>query len=133
VNSRDKGKRGEREWAEFLRDYFGLQARRGVQYSGGPLSPDVVGGWRGTHPEVKFTQSFQPDKWIEQAERDAANGTIPYVAYRANRKPWLVIVKAEDLVNFVEAVTKGSRLERAHRNPVQQSELQSADHESETD
>jgi hypothetical protein len=83
----------------------------------------VVGGWRGTHPEVKFTQSFQPDNWIEQATRDAADGSIPYVAHKANRKPWLVILRADDLVKFVETVVKGSRLERSSSNSLPQPEL----------
>ena len=40
--SRDKGKAGERELASKLREY-GYDARRGVQFHGGPDSPDVVG------------------------------------------------------------------------------------------
>jgi hypothetical protein len=40
--SRQKGKRGEREAAAELGQLLGVDARRGVQYQGGPESPDVV-------------------------------------------------------------------------------------------
>jgi hypothetical protein len=41
MDSRRKGKVGEREFAALLREH-GFDARRGVQYSGGVDSPDVV-------------------------------------------------------------------------------------------
>lgn len=41
VNSRAKGKHGEREAAKFLRS-LGFTARRGQQFAGGSQSPDVV-------------------------------------------------------------------------------------------
>jgi Holliday junction resolvase len=105
VNARDKGKRGEREWAAVLRDRFGLKdARRGVQYSGSPDSPDVVGGFPGTHCEVKRVEKFAPCDWIEQAVRDAGIQEIPYVAHRQNGKPWLVTLRVEDLAKFVSAI-----------------------------
>lgn len=107
MNSREKGKRGERAWAKFLNDYFGLKARRGVQYTGSPDSPDVVGGWKHTHPEVKNTEAFTPDPWVEQAVRDAGL-RIPYVAYKQNHKPWLLIVRADDFARFVQAVLTGT-------------------------
>jgi Holliday junction resolvase len=41
MNSREKGKRGERQWRDELRAQ-GFAARRGQQFSGSPDSPDVV-------------------------------------------------------------------------------------------
>jgi Holliday junction resolvase len=41
MNSRNKGKVGEREFASLLREH-GFDARRGQQFSGSPDSPDVV-------------------------------------------------------------------------------------------
>jgi hypothetical protein len=41
MNSREKGKRGERQWRDELREQ-GFAARRGQQFSGGAESPDVV-------------------------------------------------------------------------------------------
>jgi len=41
VNSREKGKRGERQWRDELRAN-GYAARRGQQFAGSAESPDVV-------------------------------------------------------------------------------------------
>lgn len=41
INSRQKGKRGERLWRDQLREQ-GFTARRGQQYAGGIESPDVI-------------------------------------------------------------------------------------------
>lgn len=101
MNSRDKGKRGEREWAAFLREHFGLDAKRGVQYAGSPNSPDVQGGWEGTHPEVKRVENLDLPKAVEQAVRDSGIGQIPYVAHRKNNAPWLITIRAEDLALFM--------------------------------
>lgn len=57
MNSRDKGKRGEREFASLLREH-GFDARRGQQFAGGADSPDVVSdalAW--LHVEVKRVQN----------------------------------------------------------------------------
>ena len=106
INSRDKGKVGEREWSKYLREQFGLEdARRGRQYAGHEDAPDVVGGWPGTHAEVKRVEKVSIDKWIEQAVRDAGDYT-PYVAHRRNRKPWLITLRVQDLDGFVEAYMK---------------------------
>lgn len=105
MNSREKGKRGEREWADFLNTKFGLKARRGIQFAGSPDSPDVQGSWDGTHPEVKRVEDLDLDKAIEQAVRDAG-GKVPYVAHRKNNKPWLITVRATDWAAFVAASTK---------------------------
>lgn len=106
VNSRSKGARGEREWAEWLRDHLGCNAaRRGVQYSGGPESPDVAHGIPGTHVEVKRVEALRLREAVAQAERDAGR-SIPYVAHRWNRGEWLVIVPAARLAELAEAVCR---------------------------
>lgn len=101
MNSRQKGKRGEREWAHVLKDLFGLDARRGIQYQGSPDSPDVVGGWVGTHPEVKRVENLDLEAAVQQAVRDAGPLTIPYVAHRKNLCPWLITLRVADLPGFI--------------------------------
>lgn len=108
MNSREKGKRGEREWAKFLRDLGYADARRGVQHAGGPDSPDVVGGIPGTHAEVKRTEALSVYKAMDQAERDAGGSSVPYVAYRRNGRPWLIIIPADRLEEFAKSVVEGS-------------------------
>lgn len=109
INSRDKGARGERDWAAFLRDELGFTgARRGQQFAGSPDSPDVVGGIPGTHPEVKFTERLLLDPSMKQSERDAGKDEIPYVVWRKARGEWHVIVKAKHLRAFAKAILAGA-------------------------
>jgi len=75
--SREKGKRGEREFCELLREH-GFDARRGQQFAGGPDSPDVVTDCP-CHFEVKRTESFSPS-FLAQAERAAHPALQPVVA-----------------------------------------------------
>ena len=100
VNSRAKGKVGEREFAALLRAE-GFDARRGVQFAGGADSPDVVSdvlAW--LHIEVKRTQALNLTDACIQAEGDAA-GKQWVVAHRRNRAPWLITMKAEVFFQFL--------------------------------
>ena len=102
MNSRDKGKRGEREFAALLREH-GFDAKRGQQFSGGADSPDVVSealAW--LHVEVKRVQNLNLTDACVQAERDQArpglNGRKKHawiVAHRRNHAPWLITMRAE--------------------------------------
>ena len=99
--SRDKGKRGEREVAEFLRDH-GIPARRGVQYAGGPEAPDVD-GFDGVHIEVKRAETLRLYPAIEQAMQDRRPGDVASVWHRQNQRGWLVILPAEDFLSLFKA------------------------------
>jgi hypothetical protein len=104
TNSRSKGKRGELEWRDFLRENLDCpEARRGQQFSGSPDSPDVVGGIPGTHPEVKRVEKLNLQNAMDQAIADCGED-VPYVAHRRNRTPWLITVRADDLEAFCRAV-----------------------------
>lgn len=107
MNSRRKGKVGEREFASLLREH-GFDARRGQQFSGGADSPDVVSealAW--LHVEVKRVQNLNLTDACVQAERDqtgsglnAADAAKPkklawVVAHRRNHAPWLITMRAE--------------------------------------
>ncbi len=106
TNSRQKGARGEREWAAYLRDLGFGDARRGQQFSGSPDSPDVAGGIPCTHPEVKRVERLNLHDAMQQAVRDAGDA-IPYVAHRRNRCDWLVTLRADDLRMFAAALLDG--------------------------
>lgn len=96
--SREKGKRGERECAQFLREH-GYDAKRGVQYHGGPDSPDVV-GLPGAHIEVKRTETLRLYDALGQAEGDASGVEFPVVLHRRNGKKWVAILDAEDFLEI---------------------------------
>lgn len=110
-HSRNKGKVGEREWAEWLRKH-GLDARRGQQFAGGPDSPDVVGGFVGTHCEVKRREALNIHDAIDQAKTEAPEGSVPYVAHRRNGKRWLITIDADHVFTFARSVVETERKNR---------------------
>lgn len=97
MNSRQKGARGEREWASYLTS-LGCVARRGQQHRGGPDSPDVIHSLPGIHFEVKRVERFELEKSMAQAREDAPGGAIPVVATRRNRGEWIVCLEARHAI-----------------------------------
>lgn len=87
VNSRQKGKRIEREAAKFLESLGFAGARRGVQYAGGHDSPDVVcDALPNVHLEIKGNEAIDVGtKLLDDACIQAASD--------ANGKPWAVLWK----------------------------------------
>jgi len=96
TNSRQKGKRGEREAAKALSEVLGVSARRGQQFKGTPDSPDVQLDVDGIFVEVKYSERVNLYDALERAEQDAGT-KVPVVLWRRNRKPWLFVCYLEDL------------------------------------
>ena len=103
LRSRNKGKAGEREAAAELGELLQVTARRGVQYHGGPDSPDVVID-AAIHVESKRTETLSVYAAIAQAVEDAPAGSCPLVWHRRSRRESLLIVRTSDLVRLAEAV-----------------------------
>ena len=100
MNSRQKGKRGERAWRDELRAQ-GYDARRGQQFCGSPDSPDVVCAslpW--AHFEVKAVERLNIEEAMVQARRDAG-AKVPFVAHKRNFCGWLVTMNAEAFFRLV--------------------------------
>ena len=120
MNSREKGKRGERQWRDELRAH-GYTARRGQQYSGSPESPDVICDeldW--LHFEVKAVERLNIEDAMDQARRDSRSGNhltpalspcgegadsqagqVPLVVHRRSFRGWLVTMDAETFFRFL--------------------------------
>ena len=116
--SREKGKRGEREASSFFKPY-GYDTRRGVQYHGGPDSPDVV-GLPDMHIEVKRVESLQLYKAMAQSKEDAGAVEFPIVMHRKNNQQWVIIQPAEDWMMMYEGAQElyrqsGEKAERSLR------------------
>ena len=94
--SRRKGKRGELEAAAEIRRLFLTEARRGRQFQGTDESPDVLADIEDVHVEVKRTEALRLYEALAQAIEDAGT-KVPLVLHRANRKPWVAIVRLDDL------------------------------------
>lgn len=102
MNSREKGKRGERRWRDVLREAGFLKAHRGAQYHGGPDSPDVqCPELPGLHFEVKAVERLNVWEAMVQAVHDAGTAKTPVVAHTRNRSGWLVTMRAEDWLDLV--------------------------------
>lgn len=97
MNSKQKGARGERELASKLREY-GYATRRGVQYSGSPDSPDVV-GLPQIHIECKRVEKLNIYDALAQSMHDAGSN-IPTVFHRKNNCEWLVTLRLEDFMTI---------------------------------
>jgi hypothetical protein len=129
MNSREKGKRGERQWRDELRAN-GYAARRGQQFSGSPDSPDVIcDGLPWAHFEVKLVERLDLYAAVDQARRDcmgesreqkaesrnlegSARGKVPFVAHRRNFWPWLVTMDAERFYRLLKQDLTGQWAER---------------------
>ena len=101
MNSNIKGKTFEREIARYLREHGYTEARRGVQYQGGPDSPDVI-GLNGFHIECKNTEKWNDYEFMAQSIRDAGEGEIPIVIAKKNYKPALVIIRLDDFMEVIK-------------------------------
>lgn len=97
MNSRDKGKRGELEWAHYLQGR-GVETRRGQQFNG--LEGEDVVSALPVHFEVKRVERLNVSEAMVQAARDAKD-KIPVVAHRKNREEWLVTMRAEDWLKLL--------------------------------
>src|SRR5258708_19604961 len=102
MNSKMKGKVGELEFVHYLKER-GYEARRGQQFQGGNDSPDVI-GLPGHHVEVKRTEALRLHDALAQANRDAAAGTVPLVAYRRNRAGWVAILDMDHYIDMVKRI-----------------------------
>ena len=99
INSNQKGKAGEREWVNFLKSQFGIQARRAQQYKGTADSADVDSQWSFIHWEVKRVEKLNLQEAMDRAEAESGV-KYPVVAHRKNKKKWLVTMRAEDLLKL---------------------------------
>lgn len=107
-SQRDKGKRGEREAAAELGQLLNVTARRGVQYHGGPDSPDVVLEGVAIHVEAKRTERLTLWPAIDQAKADAPAGAVPIVWHRPNRRGSVVIVETARLLELAREVVRAA-------------------------
>ena len=108
INSKQKGKRGELEFARVCREHGYDQARRGQQYSG--IEGEDVVGLPGIHVEVKRQENVSIEAALIQAQRDA-QGKPAIVAHRKNRERWRVTMDIEDFFELYREWEAGKSLE----------------------
>lgn len=97
MNSREKGKRGERELASKLKDY-GYDCRRGQQFCGANGDADVI-GLPGIHIECKRVERLNLDTAYAQAKSDCKD-KIPAVFHRKNNSQWMITMSLDDFMSI---------------------------------
>jgi hypothetical protein len=112
INSKQKGKRGEKEFNEVLRSALGqftIAEARALGIAHTDLSvlfnPQVHAQCAdsfqvsGLAIEIKRQETLQIEKWWQQACVQAdRHGLVPVLAYRQNRKEWSVCIPAYLLI-----------------------------------
>lgn len=112
MNSKQKGKRGERQWRDQLREAGFSSARRGQQFQGTPESPDVeCSELPKLHFEVKLVERLNVWDAMNQAIDDAGVELTPILAHKRNRSDWLVTMRAEDWFELIRESKYVSRAE----------------------
>lgn len=104
INSKNKGKVGERELVNYLKSK-GYTARRTQQFSGNKdgTSDVLCDELKDFHIEVKRVEKLNIYDAMEQAIRDAElENTIPIVAHRRNRDYWKVTLRLDDFIKLLE-------------------------------
>lgn len=108
LNSRQKGARGEREFAKELTK-AGFKAWRGQQHKGTEDSPDVeCPALSDYHFECKFVEALRLYPALEQAMEDAPN-KIPVVAHRKKRQEWVAILPLSDFLDLLKQAGVGDQ------------------------
>lgn len=97
INSKAKGRRGENELANKLKEY-GFDCRRGQQFCGANGDADVV-GLAGVHIECKRVQALNISNAMSQAIHDA-KGEFPTVFHRKDNEEWLVTMRLTDWIEL---------------------------------
>lgn len=93
INSKEKGKRGEREVAKLGRQNGFMLSKRGQQYNG--LEGEDVVGFPLLHIEVKLDENLVLFNAYLQACRDSRNGNAPVVFHRKKYEQWKVTMTAD--------------------------------------
>lgn len=99
INSKDKGKRGERMWRDVCRLQGFDKVRRTAQYCGNTGDAADCIGLPNIHQEVKCVERLNVYGAYNQASSDAkvaGKGEIPIVAWKRKYKPFLVVMSADD-------------------------------------
>ncbi len=109
MNSRAKGARGEREACEAL-SRVGIDCSRAVQYCGKAGTADLTCSIE-VHWEVKFSERLNPYAYVDQAIRDSTpTRRVPAVLMRSTYRPWLVLIRLDDLPRFLEEYRRGTEV-----------------------
>ena len=110
TNGKQKGKRGELELCHVLKELFGWDARRSVQYNGNAGDADlIVDQMPGLFVECKRVEALNLPKALALAVTQAGS-QLPAVCHRRNRDDlgWLLTIRLADLMRLLEMVSSAT-------------------------
>lgn len=111
INANRKGKVGERELANKLKEY-GYDCRRGQQFNGADGSADVL-GLPGIHIECKRVEKLNLYDAMAQAVSDSHADDLPFgydlpaVFHRKNNCDWLVTMRLSEWIDLYRKYESG--------------------------
>ncbi len=106
-NSRAKGAQGEREAAAAFERATGFPAHRTAQRVGVHGDADIQTTVP-IHLESKRVARIGAIRYLEQAERDAREDSVPAVLMRQDRDTeWVVMVRLRDIARFADIIHDG--------------------------
>ena len=109
INSKQKGARFERTIASKLREY-GFDCRRGQQYCGANGDADVI-GLPSVHCECKHVERLNIHEAMDQAKRDAKDGTMPVVFHKKNNHEILVSMQFDTFMKLYKEWWENSEID----------------------
>lgn len=119
MNSKRKGKRGELYVVNKFKEY-GYECNRTAQFKGNTGRADDIEGIDYIHAEVKFVESLNISKAMEQAVRDSmasSRNAFPTVFHKKNREELLVTMRFDDWIQIYNEFYSGQKLiERGNQN-----------------
>jgi len=103
VNSRQKGKRGELDARNAVREHWTSPKCIRAAQANGAFSADLLHALPDTHVEVKRRKRVAATDYLLQAETDREGHEIPVVLMREDNRPkWVVMFYLEHTDEFVQ-------------------------------
>ena len=112
INSKQKGKRGERYVVNKFKDR-GYQCNRTSQFKGNTGRADDIEGIDYIHAEVKFVERLNISDAMEQAVRDnfmSDRRAFPTVFHKKNNEKLMVTMRFDDWINLYDSYYSDMKL-----------------------
>lgn len=113
--SKEKGKRGERYVVNKFKDY-GYLVHRTAQYKGKTGQAGDVEGIDYIHAEVKFVESLNLSKAMEQAKRDSlGQQKFPTVFHKKNNEKLMVTMEFDDWITLYHSYYSDMKIKELYK------------------
>lgn len=112
INSKQKGKRGERYVVNKFKDR-GYQCNRTAQFKGNTGRADDIEGIDYIHAEVKFVERLNISDAMAQAIRDnlaSDRQAFPTVFHKKNNEKLMVTMRFDDWINLYDSYYSDMKL-----------------------